>query len=154
MSHILYCFLPVSSILSLWASKARLQFRGRERHVPNSFDQRPCLVTKGKVNSWTCFCWGKALPTFLQAQPTSAWLGEMVLQAEALWGGGSFSSEYQIFSSGPEVSSWLPLQLCWAFTLSPWKTPRSLLRDRMLDGWGTGCWGSCGCLACKCQRLA
>lgn len=61
---------------------------------PSSFDQSPCLVIQGKVNSWTCSCWGKAPSSFLQAQPISAWLGEIILQTEALCGGGSFSLGY------------------------------------------------------------
>lgn len=44
--------------------------------MPSGFDQSPCLVIQSKGNSWTYSCWGKALSSLLQAQPTPAWLGE------------------------------------------------------------------------------
>lgn len=58
--------------------------------MTSGFDHSLGLVIKGRVNSWTCTCWGKALSSFLQSQPNSARLGEIILHPEDVQEGDPF----------------------------------------------------------------
>lgn len=110
-----YCVSP---------SKAAFQRLGQIL-MPSSFDQSPRLVVKGRVNSWTCTCWGEAFSSFLQSQTISVQLGG---DDFAPW--GCFRRVILFFRILNEVSSQSALLLCWAISLWSCKTLRYLLWEQ------------------------